>query len=761
MGLSEVSRVFEAATRQFVAVLGAARKGTTGLYEFPLQGSSQAASILQILEDVSAAMQRVLEAKSRRRVQRSTSQPDPPARLLTQIYRPDVWMVAPPRCNVIFPEAYSQFSYGRNFQQEVTRMLLRTSSAFFGSDILFDGFYMAPSRLLGARTGKNIAKGRIGVEPADMADTPAWVVKDMMDHELFTGIIPSFERMTDLNLHAIRGGSIEINGAKVGYAQLACNHIFFQHRFKSRELMMSGRFNPYLTLGFPAVIVDKYLNDDQLRNGEYDTAVAVRLADQFKQANTPLPSQQRQEIVEANQAGVDEVLALTAPRGSNHYLGTSSLIVHSLTATGGGTTQVQMTYARSTDERTEFLGDNVGTSSKAKRIKNVKVPTVVAAFEPPTVGAKGYMGGQILEARDVTDQYQKKQTPKKGRTALGAERFASSTQLPLFVQGKAAGRVRRGTRVPVGVEMAASAYGPEVVALVGSGGGTAAGANEALVTFRAFRIVEEVGSYARTEVELPPEDLTFPPWYGESYRTNQIGGLYSYYFGVGAITDPTVILGTTSPKTFGDGDSARTLYLQFENSMARVTQNALQSVSQPGQRPTPGSTGAPGVAGGGDIGPAGTSNPETDSVLGQIGARSPIAVAIEELVKAYSATRSQQFDTPQFVQNYTWRPIASMVDIFGTSNLVIDDNGFVQSGREGFHSRAFGAYDDLRQLVNQTGGAGPQKILGLAAGTKELSTDEDDPEARVSARLDTRKEKQAAVMKYLYAIASARGVVLG
>ncbi|HYD48857.1 MAG TPA: hypothetical protein VEB21_10945 [Terriglobales bacterium] len=767
-GIAEVAKAFETAARQFITLHGLARKGATGLWEFPLSSTATASQIDQVLQSIADGMQLVVDAKHRRRVQRTTSQPDPPPRLLTQIYRPDVWMVAPPRCNVLFPELYSSFSYGRNFQQEVSRLLLRTHSAFFGSDILFDGFYMAPSRILGARTGKKIGRGRVGIDPPDLADAPAWAVKDLMDHELFTGIVPVFERMSDLNLHAIRGGSIEINGAKVGYAQLAANHIFFQYRFKSRELLLSGKFNPYIALGFPAVVVDKYLAEEAIRNSEYDSAVASRMADSIKEGNTKLPSaDQQQQLTEQNAAAVNQLTAdLLAKLPNTHYLGTPELISHSLSASQGGQTQVQMGYARTTNEKTEFLGDNIGTTAKAKRIKNANVPTVVAALEPPQVGTRGYLGGKITEVKDVTDAYQPKQPKAKGRTATGQKRFASTTVLPLFVASRQfTGRQRRGTRVPVGVEQAAAAYGPEVVALVGSGGNAVtatAGQTEVLVSFRAFRIVEEIGTYATKDVELPPEELVFPPWYGESYRTSRIGGLYSYFFGIGAITDPTVILGAAKPKTFGDGEEARTLYLQLEQKQGTRVGSVIQgagAISRADQLPQPGANATPSVAGGGQIGPAGESS-EADSVLGQVNA-SPISTAIEEVVKAYSACRLQNFDTPQFVQNYTWRPIASMVDLFGTAALQIDDNGLVTTGREGFHSRAFGDYDDLRQLVGPGDGVRPQRILGLTTAPKEIADDKEANDTKIAARLDTRREKRLAVYRYLYAIAAARGVILG
>lgn len=770
-GIPEVSRAFAVSGTNFLEVLdvtGRGQRPDVRTYTFYPPGTRSFGTVNLLLDQIITLMQQVLESKHHRRVQRRSSQPDPPARLITQIYRPDVWMVAPPRPNVFFPELYSSFSYSRNFQQEVTRLLLRTHSAFFGSDILFDGFYMAPSRILGARTGRPIGRGRIGVDPPDLADAPAWVVRDMMDHELFTGIVPAFERMSDLNLHALRGGYALVNGVRVGYAQLAANHIFFQYRFKSRELMLQGKFNPYAVLGFPTLVIDRYMPEDLLREGASDPILAARLADATREGTGEIgpPSDERQRITEANNARVAEIQAdILAGRPNTHYLGTPEMITHNIDAQTGGSTAIQMSYARTTNEKTEFLGDNVGRSGRARRTRNVRRTTVVAAFEAPQTNTLGYYGGNILEVTDVTDQYQRR-TPA---AAPGAPaRHQSPTLLPLFVDDRRfTGRVRRGTRVPVGIEKPAFQYGPEVVALVGSAASfnaSSLGNREILVTFRAYRIVEEIGAYRTEQVELPPEDLTFPPWYGEHYRTNKIGGLYSYYFGTGAITDPLFVLSPGVDPAQFDGTQSQ------DNAGAPVqlltamggTPPPAGTVASSEQLPQPGDTAAPELPAGESPGPPGdVDDPETSGVLAQVKARSAIAEATAEIVRAYSRVKLQKFDVHQFIRAYTWRPIASMVDLFGTANLEINDDGEVVRGREGFHSRAFGNFDDLRELVGPTDGQRPQTILGLSTRDPDESSNDTNAErdTNIAARLDTRKEKRIQILKYLFALGASCGVL--
>jgi hypothetical protein len=743
-------------------------------------GTPEAQELTLLCEQIAADMEEVCNAEVRRRVRSNTQQPDPPPRLLQQIYRPDVWMVAPPRCNVFFPELYSNFSYSRQYMEEVSRLMLRTHSAFFGSDFLFDGYYMAPNKVLGVRTGADIGRGRVGVEPPDLADAPAWFVRDMMDHELFTGIIPKFERMSDLNLHALRGGSIMIDGVRVGYAQLAANHIFFQYRFRSRQLVLAGKFNPFCVLGFPALVVDKYKSRDLINSSdvEVDLEIARRIAQQSREGEgtgvgSNLPEEERQRQLELEETRVDELVReLTEQQPNSHYLGTPAAITHSISAETGGTTQVQMAYARVTDERTEFLGDDRYQVRRYRRTRNIETRTVVAMIEPPGEGTVGPRGGEILRIEDVTDEYQRDQRarPVRGRrstSATGQQRYVSRSRLPLFIPGPRTGRTR-GTRVIVGTPVPASSV-PEVAALVGSVGGTQssfvsaqgtgnagdeATLTEVEVTFRAYRITERLGVYRRESVDLPAEDLTFPPWYGEHYRSQNIGALYGYFFGTGSIVDPTIIVdptGRSATLTQEEVDGIlRSTASTGDTTQPHVTRPETEPEFLDSQRPEV--VGAPG-------------EPGDSTRVGEIPGRGSIEEAVTSLVDSYSAIKRNRFDVDDFLRSYTWRRIASMVDMFGTANLEIDDNGEVVRGVEGFHSRAFGDFDDLRQLIRSVDGERrPQTILGLTTMDEEDASDPASQQraardAQRAQRMDTRKEKRLAVLRYVHAILATRGIL--
>lgn len=715
--------------------------------------------VLQLLDATLTGMDVILNSQHHRRGTRTAAnaQADKPQRLLSQIYRPDVWMVAPPRCNVLFPELYSSFEYGRDFMKEVTRLMLRTHSAFFGSDMFFDGWYMTPSRLNGERSGRPIGRGRVGIDPPDLADAPAWFIRDLMHHELFTGIIPAFERMSDLNLHALRGGSLT-PGQRVDYAQRAADFIFFKYRYRQRVLQATGKFNPFFVLGFPALLIDKPLSEDRIRNGEYDAALAANLsaqvADQQFSGLGELPPEQAQHLTEIRDVQeVERTLSLLEAQPNTHYLGTPMALQHMIAANQPiGQTSIQMGYARTTDEKSEFLGDT-SLRTRRRRRRDVTVNTTIAALSAPVVGAQGPRGGSITRVIDVTDRYNRRTPRSTTRTVSGLPRFTTGTRLPLYVpssSGLTLGRTAHGTRVIVGVEQAASEYGPEVAALVGAGGNI--DATDLLVTFRAFTVYETLGAYVRQNVDIPAENLCFPPWYGSHYRSQRIGGLYGYFFGTGSIVDPLTFLEPSTNLTSQLGSQL----------LEDVDQNRLRDpeVAAPFQDPNDSLFGQ-------EAGPSAAqlnAPPGQEVTAGGTSTNQEITIAqaVEELTRIYSRVRQGRYDVNEFLRSYTWRPVASMVDMFGTANLEISDDGTVARGYEGFHSRAFGDFDDLRQLVRNVEGR-PATILGLS------TRDVDDPRGReqtrssrdatIAANLDTRKEKREQITRYLFALAASRGIL--
>jgi hypothetical protein len=607
--------------------------------------SKQQQELLQVLDEAATTLRRAA------RLEKVESSPKKatPARLNSHIFRPDVWFTAPPRCNVIFPDQYSSLTYARNFMQEPTRLLLKTNDAFFGEDELFDQFYFAPKAV--TTTGEK-------------RTLQALLSGELLDHELFTGILPVFEKMSETNIFAVRSGSIDGKMPKVGLAQRTANFLYFKYRFAARQMQIVTRFNPYVAPGFPGLIIDKYVDVDRLEN--YNDLIE-RVTGKKRELR--------------NQLGT-------------HFLANFAGITHSLDQKAGGTTAISCTYARDYNESVEFLGAIEKDQQVQKKTGEATRKTDVAAISPPALGSLGPNYGVVSNVEDVTDAYS---AGEDGQT------------LPLYRGSRRAGANEFQDRVPVGVTRRARDFGPEVEKIVTS--------PFQFVTFKAYRVTEDVPKFRKEAVDLPAEEYIRPGWYGDAWNTRNVGKVYDSFFRIGSITDETQIAdpngaSTGSPLATWDDATAGAFGMKqsgFEDEPEELFPER-------------------------DHAPAILTLPD----------RATIADAVAFLVTTYSYVRQAGLDADEFIRAYTWRPIASLPDMFGSSDLELSSDGLeVVKGVEGFHSKAFGPYEDLFGLVPPE----VEDIIDIKVANKARKNN------------DTRKRKFEAVQAYVAALQFSRAIV--
>lgn len=606
----------------------------------PSANNSTVSSITTQLDAATTQLQRVADFSTTQ----SGSTKGVPARLNTQIFRPDVWFTAPPRCNVLFPEHYNQLTYARSFLQEPTRFLLKTNDEFFGEDELFDAFYYAPKSFTVAAQKRNLQ---------------AMLGNDLLDHELFTGILPIFEKMGELNIFAARSGTVNGKMPKIGLAQRSTNFLYFKHRFAARQMSVSGRFNPYIAPGFPGLIIDKWVDAQALND--------------------------RQALINKYGGVSPDINALLG----THFLGNFTQVEH-VVDQQAGRTSITVSYARQPDEAVEFLGATTEDQTVQKRFgQDALRSTDVGAINPPKILSIGPNYGQITNVVDVTAQY-------KG-TASG-----NGPQLPLYDGPRREGTGEAAIKVPIGVELSANAYGPQVVALVG-------GDQSQLVTFKAYRVQEQVPQYRQTKVDLPAEEYIRPGWYGDCWHPSVVGQVYQQYFSTGAITDAQQL---TDPGGASQGVPSQ----QAEDALAEAA-NGIDWSDPRVQAP---------------------------AVL-TLDANASIQDAVGFLVQTYSyAKLAGTVDIDAFISSYVWRPVASMIDMFGSDDLQLSaDGSVVVQGIEGFHSRAFGPYNNLFGLVT----ADLDSIIGIKRGST------------AAQKADVRKRRQDKVKEYVAALQFARAIL--
>jgi hypothetical protein len=556
-----------------------------------------------------------------------------PAQLYQQVFRPDIWFGAPPRCNVLFPELYHTFSYQRAFLREPTRFMLKTNDEFFGESVLFDRYFYAPQ----AQTVKG-----------NRFNMRSIIGRELLNHERFTGILPIFEKQGEFNIFSSQAEPRE--GIKlVGLAQRSANFLYFRHRFNSRKATCVGKFNPYLAVGCPGLIIDKHV----------DQATIARHNELRRQQDVP--------EIEASQI-----------LGTN-FLGNFQQVVHQISNPQPlGETNITLTFPRQPDESVEFLGSVPNDARVRKRIDGADAvkSTYVAAIDPPQLFSLGPNRGRITNVQLVTDQY------------LGKE-------LETFYSGARRSSEFRPAKVPIGEPITAGDVGnnPTVSTLLGG--------DDVTGVFQAYLVTEEIPRYKLEEVLLPPEEYIRPGWYGALWTNAQIGKVWQDLFSTGAITDAATITDR--------GRNAASLRSEAAQQAAEEQKDA-ENVDDPAN---------------------------TAPALLDLEEGATIQQAIEFLQLTYSYIRQAGLDTDEFIGAYTWRPIASMLDMFGTSDLTYDADGLnIVQGFEGFHSRAFGPYEDLFGLVD----ADIEDVLGVKRGDT------------AAHNVDVRKARRERVEQYVTAL---------
>lgn len=612
------------------------------------------------------------------------------ARLNSQIIRPDIFMCAPPRCNVLFPELYSQVQFSRQHLREVTRMRLTVTDEIFGSDALLNSVYYAPDvEVLGTDGGATRARQtRRRTDGAENATfRRAAYARRLMDHELYTGVVPVFERMSEVNMVASRSRQVSYRGARVPYVSRAANFQFFKNRWSSRAMSASGKFNPWAVCGFPALVIDAPMTVEQV---QLSGMRGVSFLDEAFEQNYPgLTRDADGTVTPGEEWGPLDAWAILRQTAPTQFIGLVMGLEHAINQSSASTSYTFST-ARTHRDNDELLGANRFTIRRRTDADSTNQLTVAAPEQdPPRVGQVGPNYGNITAVAQLEQQ--------TGRYLL-------------FGTFRSGGPRRTNTEVEVGQTQNAEAYGPEVVTLVGD--------ENTQVTFVAYRITEDQEGETAA-VDVPIEDFMRPPWMSDVWRNDHIGGTYNQFFGTGSITDQTVVMaagGSLTPTADAEDQAADAA------SRTRSPQDPIRDDGTTVQ----------------------------DAEMG-ISIERAVDLLVRSYS---ALKHQEGMDVNEFIRAYNWRPVADMIEMLGSRDLHIDpSNGRVTDGVEGFHSRAFGHGENganLRNLVppeEGEGGRPVRRILGMS--TEDVDEGQNDNLVRIDKRA-ARAEKVASYVIELY-----------
>lgn len=292
--------------------------------------------------------------------------------LKTTMLIPDLFWSVAPTCNVIFPNMYESFSLNSQLTEQTTRLTLQTTNEFFKESKVTTKYYFSPSLVPvkdvfsdGVATKSDVVEFLAATERGKRFDG------FLLDHELFSGIVPEFATK-DIFKFLVAGIDQDANNAE-NFLERTTDYLYVQSRLSKTSISINGIFNPYVAVGFPCVVFDRYSTTDT--GSEFLGSV------------------------------------------SNHYIGLVSLVSHSIDQSSA-TTSYSISYARRhKDDSIKLGGAKLGSDQEGPQEPIEPLETRIEplwldrAYRSDKIGQQIYkelLGvGSIVDDTSLEKQYTK------------------------------------------------------------------------------------------------------------------------------------------------------------------------------------------------------------------------------------------------------------------------------------------------------------------------------------------------------------------
>lgn len=187
------------------------------------------------------------------------------------IFKPHIYTLPPPSCNVLFPEMYNGINYQRNFGTEITRMNLVPQVADVGSSPLrllrykvfkrpieLDTFYQLVT------SNNQIINRPDSAQLGDGQGQSSFVQEYdfLTNEERFKGIVPKTQGLAPAPaiLSLVNQGAKGNDGSRSGgaprYLHNVASYEYYMNKFINRTFAISGVFNIRPIPGYPLLILD-------------------------------------------------------------------------------------------------------------------------------------------------------------------------------------------------------------------------------------------------------------------------------------------------------------------------------------------------------------------------------------------------------------------------------------------------------------------------------------------------------------------------
>lgn len=191
------------------------------------------------------------------------------------IFKPNLYMVPPPACNIFFPDEYSSFQYNRNFFQEPTRLIYKPEmpGGQFAQPVKLPHVYAPDSfrafmfKNSGIKKSDITGSGDVQVDE----DFGFYGDKDTNDNskdasngfkrewqmltneEKMKGMLIAMESMVPA---ATQFRSSLKDAGKVAFAIGVASYLFYKKRFETREVQITSHLKMSVVPGFTCLILD-------------------------------------------------------------------------------------------------------------------------------------------------------------------------------------------------------------------------------------------------------------------------------------------------------------------------------------------------------------------------------------------------------------------------------------------------------------------------------------------------------------------------
>lgn len=194
------------------------------------------------------------------------------------VFKPNLYMMPAPACNIFYPDEYSSFNYTRNFFQEPTRLIYKPEMPVFGQTgqpvslahiYEPDSFNFFMTRGKGTPPSDTVGDGALQTSSKDNfgkfgdADTDPISSKTnngkkreqqfLTNEEKLKGILMAQETMVPATTQFRQALS---EAGRKDFSQLVAKYLFFKKRFQSRELQITSHLKMSVVPGFPVLILD-------------------------------------------------------------------------------------------------------------------------------------------------------------------------------------------------------------------------------------------------------------------------------------------------------------------------------------------------------------------------------------------------------------------------------------------------------------------------------------------------------------------------